>query len=65
MHEFGRKLWEYQIFGKENISVSVLSASDRSVQLTVTDTILFQTIWQIVINNLLAIKDEPYMLLVT
>lgn len=62
MHEFGSKLWEYQIFGRENISVSVLSASDRNVQLTVTDTVLLQTIQSIVINNLLTIKVEAYML---
>lgn len=59
MQEFGRKLWEYKIFGRENISVSALSASDRSAQLTMTDTVLLQTVWLVVINNLLAIKDEP------
>lgn len=40
----------------------MLSASDRNVQLTVTDTVLLQTIQSIVINNLLTIKVEAYML---
>lgn len=34
MHEFGRKLWEYQIFEGENIFVSMLSATVRNEQLT-------------------------------
>lgn len=33
MREFRRKLWEYKIFGRANICVPVLTATDRSVQL--------------------------------